>query len=294
MFIKQVSSITGLTKKAIEYYTLQGLIAPAVLHNGYRDYGESDIELLHKISVLRKLGISTEEIKTVLADDSNSALQDISVRKELNLQREARKKEILDELSRGVPYSDISAKLQSLENSKTITEKLLDAFPGYYGRFICLHFAPYLNVPIETKSQQAAFDTILSFLDSVPSLELPQDLQEYLIEGTRHIGTEQLTKLVESTKKSVENPDEFLSENKEFLEEYLAYKQSEEYKNSPANRLMGLMREFNSTTGYYDVFIPALKQLSPSYAEYYRNLERANDKLLSEYPQIEHLNSPNG
>ena len=78
MLIKQVSTITGLTKKAIEYYTLQGLVAPAVLNNGYRDYSQNDIELLNKISVLRKLGISTEEIKTVLADHSNSALQDIS------------------------------------------------------------------------------------------------------------------------------------------------------------------------------------------------------------------------
>ncbi|MBU9727323.1 MerR family transcriptional regulator [Diplocloster modestus] len=294
MLIKQVSKLTGLTKKAIEYYTLQGLIAPAVLNNGYRDYSENDIEQLNKISVLRKLGISTEEIKTVLADHSNSTLQDISVRKELNLQRESRKKEILDELSRGVPYSDISARLQTLENSKTITEKFLDAFPGYYGRFICMHFAPFLNEPIETESQQNAFDTILTFLDSTPSLELPQDLQEYLMEGTSHISTEQITGMLENTKKSIENPDEFLSDNKEFLEQYLAYKKSDEYKNSPANKLMKLMKEFYSTTGYYDVFIPALKQLSHSYSEYYRHLEIANDRLLSEYPEIEHLDDPNG
>ena len=159
MLIKQVSTITGLTKKAIEYYTLQGLVAPAVLNNGYRDYSQNDIELLNKISVLRKLGISTEEIKTVLADHSNSALQDISLRNELHFQRESRKKEILDELSRGLPYSDIRSKLQALENGKTITEKLLEAFPGYYGRFICMHFATFLNEPIETESQQNAFDT---------------------------------------------------------------------------------------------------------------------------------------
>ncbi|MBU9738656.1 MerR family transcriptional regulator [Diplocloster agilis] len=294
MLIKQVSTITGLTKKAIEYYTLQGLVAPAVLNNGYRDYSQNDIELLNKISVLRKLGISTEEIKTVLADHSNSALQDISLRKELHFQRESRKKEILDELSRGLPYSDIRSKLQALENGKTITEKLLEAFPGYYGRFICMHFATFLNEPIETESQQNAFDTILDFLDNIPSLELPQDLQDYLAEGTRHIGTEQITDMLKNTRQSIENPDEFLSDNKEFLEQYLAYKKSDEYKKSPAGKLTKLMKEFYSTTGYYDVFIPALKKLSHSYSEYYRHLEIANDRLISEYPEIEHLDDLKG
>ncbi|MEG6523483.1 MerR family transcriptional regulator [Desulfotomaculum sp. 1211_IL3151] len=43
MLINQVSKTTGLTKKAIEYYTLQELISPSVLNNGYRDYSKNDI-----------------------------------------------------------------------------------------------------------------------------------------------------------------------------------------------------------------------------------------------------------
>lgn len=185
MLINHVSKATGLTKKAIEYYTLQGLVSPSVLDNGYRDYNEHDIELLNKISVLRKLDISTDEIKTILMDKSNTALQVISVRKELNFQREAAKKAILDKLSSGKSYSEISAELQAIDNSKTITEKLLEAFPGYYGRFICLHFTRFLNEPIKTNRQQSAYERIISFLDNIPSFTLPEDLQEYLIEGDR-------------------------------------------------------------------------------------------------------------
>lgn len=290
MLINQVSKITGLTKKAIEYYTLQGLISPSVLDNGYRDYNESDIKLLNKISVLRKLDISTDEIKTILIDETNTALQTISVHKELSFQRESVKKAILDRLSKGKSYSDISTELQVVENSKTITEKLLEAFPGYYGRFICLHFARFLNEPVKTESQQAAYETILSFLDNTPTLTLPQDLQDYLIEGTKHIGTEQIAEIIQNTKESIENPDIFLSDNKEMLEQYLAYKQSDEYKNSPAYRIMELMRQFNSTSGYYDIFIPALKRLSSSYSKYYQQIEIANEKLLTQYPEIENMN----
>lgn len=286
MLINQVSKATGLTKKAIEYYTSQGLVSPSVLENGYRNYSENDVEDLRKIFVLRRLDIGTDEIKIILSDKRNTALQSVSVRKELQFQREVAKKAILDQLSGGKAFSEINENLQTLENSKTITEKILDAFPGYYGRFVCLHFARFLNEPIRTENQQAAYETIVTFLDNAPALNLPEELQEYLTEGTKHIGTEQIKDIVESTRKSIENPDNFLSENKEVLEQYLAFKQSEEYKNSPAYKVMELLKEFNSASGYYDIFIPALKQLSGSYAEYYNHMEAANEKLSTQYPEI--------
>lgn len=290
MLIHEVSRATGVTKKAIEYYCEQGLICPAILENGYRDFGQNEVERLGQISVLRKLGISGEEIKTVLSDESGNALQRLSVQKELSLKREQAKKALLEQLSSGKSYAEISAELQTIETGKTITEKLLEAFPGYYGRFICLHFARFLNEPIKTEKQQAAYEKILAFLDNLPPLDLPEDLLEYLSENTRQIGTQQINTMIQSTQKSIENPDEFLSENKEFLEQYLAYKQSEEYQNSPAYKMMALLKTFNSTSGYYDVFLPALKELSSSYAQYYRQLEIANETILSRYPEIEKWN----
>lgn len=289
MLINQVSKNTGLTKKAIEYYTLQGLVSPFVLENGYRDYSEQDVQKLEKISVLRKLDIGTDEIKIILCDASNTALHAACVKKELQAQRQTAKKEILNQLSCGKPYAEISVQLQALDSSKTITEKILEAFPGYYGRFICLHFARFLNEPVETQSQQTAYETVITFLDTVETLTLPEDVQAYLIEATQHIGTQQIAQLIESTKHSIENPDEFLAENKEMLEQYLAYKQSDEYKNSPGYQLMAQMKHFNKTNGYNDVFIPAMRQLSNSYREYYQQLELANEKLLKQYPELEKL-----
>lgn len=289
MLINEVIKITGLTKKAIEYYIERELIFPSILENGYRDFTDSQVEQLNKISVLRKLGISTEDIKTLLEDESRKSLQDFTIKKELDIQIEQVKKSILDKLARGKGYSEISAELQMIENRKTITQKLLDAFPGYYGRFVCLHFARFLNEPIKTNSQQLAYKKVISFLDNAMSLKLPEDLREYLIDNTKDISTVQITEMIENTKKSIENPDEFLSNNKEMLEQYLDYKQSDEYKNSPAHKIMSLMKEFNRASGYNNIFIPALKELSPSYAEYYKQLEIANEKLLAQYPGIEEL-----
>lgn len=51
MLIKEVCSLTGLTKKAISYYEKQGLIEVRKGNNGYREYSKEDVASLNKISL---------------------------------------------------------------------------------------------------------------------------------------------------------------------------------------------------------------------------------------------------
>lgn len=289
MFINEVSKLTKLTKKAIEYYTSQGLLSPSVAENGYRAYSGQDITRLEKIRVLRKLDIPTEEIKQILDDKTNAALRTVAVKKELELQQDRKKQAILQKLCEGSAYEGVSAELQAVEQGKTILDRLLSAFPGYYGRFVCMHFARFLNEPIQSPAQQAAYETVLSFLDAVPALDIPKELEDYMTAYTSGIGTDQISDMLDAVKKSYENPDAFLQNNAEMLESYLQFKKSAAYKNSSACKLMELLRTFNRTSGYNDVFIPAMKQLSASYAAYYRRMETANEKLLAQYPEIQKL-----
>lgn len=289
MLISETVKLTGLTKKAIEYYIEQGLTEPALLDNGYRDFSEADLERLKKIAVLRKLGVGTDRIKSVLEDKTGDVLSRISLQKELSLQREQARNAILDKLRREMSYEDITPELEALDRSTTITEKLLEAFPGSYGRFVCLHFARFLNEPVTTAGQQEAYLVILEFLDNVPPLDIPQDLFEYLEDSVRHLQTQDISDMLTTMAESYKQPDQFLTDNKEFLEQYLAYRQSDEFRDSLNGRLLCLMKRFNSASGYNDVFLPAMKRLSGSYSAYYSSMEAANEILLERYPDIADL-----
>ena len=74
MLINEVCKRCGLTKKAIEYYEEQGLTRPQIMENGYRVFSEDDVIQLNKIAVLRGLGISVADIKTVLAENDRFKL----------------------------------------------------------------------------------------------------------------------------------------------------------------------------------------------------------------------------
>jgi DNA-binding transcriptional MerR regulator len=287
LLINQVCETVNLTKKAIEYYIEQDLIHPVVLENNYRDFSQSDVERLTKISMYRRLGLSVHDIKAVLSDNTGEALQRIAIQKELNSQREKAKKATLDKLCRGQSYADIITDLESIDFNATITEKLLHAFPGYFGRFLSLHFARFLNNPIDTVDERLAYAEIISFLDNSPALVFPDDVQAFLDENTMEYSPETINIMLANTKQAIENPEAFVSENKETMQQYLEFKQSDEYRVSPLSKLKTLLKDFCGSSGYYDIFIPAMKRLSKPYAEYYSQLETADEKMLTRFPEIE-------
>ena len=68
MKINEVEALVGITKKNIRFYEAEGLLTPRRnSDNGYRDYGEAEVETLRRIKLLRKLGLPLEEIRQMLS-----------------------------------------------------------------------------------------------------------------------------------------------------------------------------------------------------------------------------------
>ena len=64
MKINEVEALVGITRKNIRFYEAEGLLSPRRnSQNGYRDYGETEVEALRRIKLLRKLGVPLEEIR---------------------------------------------------------------------------------------------------------------------------------------------------------------------------------------------------------------------------------------
>ena len=68
MRINEVEALVGITKKNIRFYEAEGLLSPRRSSaNGYRDYGEAEVETLQRIKLMRKLGVPLEEIRRMQA-----------------------------------------------------------------------------------------------------------------------------------------------------------------------------------------------------------------------------------
>jgi DNA-binding transcriptional MerR regulator len=68
MQIKELSDRTGLQDKTIRFYEEVGVLPPPKrLPNGYRDYGEADVERVKFVAGLRRLDFSLDDVSEILA-----------------------------------------------------------------------------------------------------------------------------------------------------------------------------------------------------------------------------------
>lgn len=286
MLINEVLRECRLTRKAVEYYEAQGLIAPKVGENGYRNYSPDDIAVLKEIRVLRKLGLSISEIKEILASPHKpSTLAKCKYRMELEVEKAEARKRCLEHLAKDYDVDEASRFIdEEMEQQFTIKEKLLQAFPGGYGLYLCMHFGPFLHGSIDTPEKERAYNQIIEYLDSVQQMEFPRELEEFLEQGLGHMEEEQIQSLNGAVMDAVDNPERYLEEHRETIQKYLEYVDSEAYKNSPACQMKQMFVKFQKESGYYDVFIENLKILSESYREYDQKLRAANKILLEKFP----------
>lgn len=283
MLLHEVIRRTGLTRKAVEYYIAQGLLSPNAAENGYRTFGEDDVSRLEMIAAYRKLGVGIADIRSILDGDEKQVLSRLLLGQTLAAQREERKRELLKAIVCGVPVLELSAQLDALSAQESIANRLFAAFPGVFGQYFALHFAHFLQQPIETDVQRKAYETIVKWLDNLPPLDLPDDLCAFLDDAARFTDAQQMGDIHAAVLAASENPETYLREHQDALRTYMAMRDTEEYKASPAARLMDHMKEFQRHSGYIDVFLPAMERLSPSYADYRRKLNRADGVFAEEF-----------
>lgn len=79
MTVKEVSSLTGVSIRTLQYYDKIGLLAPAdYTESGYRLYDDTALERLQQILLFRELEFPLKEIRRILSEpdfDRDKALE---------------------------------------------------------------------------------------------------------------------------------------------------------------------------------------------------------------------------
>ena len=282
MYIHEAAERSGTTKKAIEYYCMKGLLSPRVSENGYKDFSEEDVACLKKISLLRNLGVSVEDIRELLSGKDDTALRRTIEKQETILRRRKEQNEMLKELEASQDWDAVYLKAAAAESRQSVTDRLTAAFPGFWGKYLALHFGQFLQEPVRIGDQEKALREVCDYLDSV-QLEVPEELKDCLDEMDTDIGCQAADQADTALSEAAEDPEGWLKHNREIIDQYLEFQKTAEYRNSPGAKLKELIREFNEEQGYNSVFIPAMRRLSPAYDEYLAKLEKADRIFMQQF-----------
>lgn len=284
MMIKEVQELTGLSRKAIEYYQQKGLIDPAVLENGYRDYSREEADTLRHIALLRALDVPLDDIKALLSGSAGPGALLRTRQTDMDLRQ--RKTQLMEEYAKTGPTDDLKSKLDALGREESLAKRFFRLLPGYFGQMLLYNFAPFLKDPAACEEQERAFEEAVSFLDSLPPLRLPPDLAEAAESAAEDLSLDVMRQIQKGKRAALRDPEGWFKEHEHFIKAYGQMKQTEEYCSAPAVRVDERLKTYLMETGYYERFIPLMRRLSPAYDEYYREILRANTILMGENAKL--------
>ena len=277
MRIQEAAKAVGCTQRAIKFYEEKGLL-PSVTRseNGYRVYTQDDLRTLHAIQAYRKLGISIGDIKTLLAGKNTQLLNDILAQKKADA---AAKQEEIQALEAFIASGD-EAQLDEAVDYESIAQAMREQLPGFFGQYLSRHFAPYLNIRIHTQEQQEAYQRILTFWDN-PSLKLPllYHLSAALSMLVPPISAEQMDAKL---KAMLRFDKAAYARMLEQTEKSIRLRENPLIRYSPGEVLKRKMMRSLRNSGYFDIFIPQMKRLSPTYKAYHDAMDALNTRLCND------------
>lgn len=279
MRLNKVIKQVDLSKRAIKFYEEKGLLKTKRDSNGYRNYTDKDISLLKEISSYRKMGIGLSDIKEILNDKSVLKQILIEKKKEITISQNE-----LEALEKFIENNNIEELYDSVDY-KTFADAIQNSIPGFYGYYFLNHFLPYLQIRIQTKEQQEAYNRLIEFWDNT-NIRIPflMKLNSWILFklNSKKSLIVQIEQIDSQIKEMLNPTEEEYEKLKKKVNDGYKLKNSIFYKYS----LIGIsqrkfMKELQNK-GYNDIFIPSMIALSPKYKEYHNALMAINKRICDD------------
>lgn len=279
MRLNEVIKQVDLSKRAIKFYEEKGLLKTKRDSNGYRNYTDKDISLLKEISSYRKMGIGLSDIKGILNDKSVLKQILIEKKKEITISQNE-----LEALEKFIENNNIEELYDSVDY-RTLADAIQNSIPGFYGYYFLNHFLPYLQIRIQTKEQQEAYNRLIEFWDNT-NIRIPflMKLNSWILFklNSKKSLIVQIEQIDSQIKEMLNPTEEEYEKLKKKVNDGYKLKNSIFYKYS----LIGIsqrkfMKELQNK-GYNDIFIPSMIALSPKYKEYHNALMAINKRICDD------------
>ncbi len=135
--INKLAKLAGITTRTLRYYDEIGLLSPKrVSSNGYRVYGQKEVDLLQQILFYRELGVQLDEIRNIVLSknyDGFAALQGhLSALKAKKEQIEL----LIANVEKTIAASKGEIKMNDREKFEGFKQKMIEENERKYGKEI--------------------------------------------------------------------------------------------------------------------------------------------------------------
>lgn len=276
MKIQEVCDYCHITKKAIYYYEKQHLIHICKNQNGYREFSDEDVQRIQEIVLYRSFDIAIGDIRYLLDLEIN---QKKSYLQKIYQQRQKQIDYMQDNLKQMHDYIE-NDKQDYVGRISDIYQVMKDSIPQPFFEMFYEHFESYLHMTIQTSKQYEAYQRIIDFWNHF-EIKIPLSYRLLLlISGLNQEKLKQGWHDVHLYKNQLLEQEDAYEKMKQLCLQNYHLQQKWWYRLLNYHQRKMKIKLRNS--GYYDILLPAMCDLSQDYACYYQQLTKLNQKVCQE------------
>lgn len=132
--INQLAKLAGVSTRTLRYYDQCGLLPPkTVRSNGYRIYGETEVNRLQQILFYRELGVELSEIGRILAENDFDGLSALQNHLAALREKRARLDRLIGNVQKSISSMKGDTEMTDEEKFEGFKEKLISDNEQKYG-----------------------------------------------------------------------------------------------------------------------------------------------------------------
>ncbi|WP_099221822.1 MerR family transcriptional regulator [Listeria costaricensis] len=135
--IQKLALLAGVTPRTLRYYDQIGLLKPArASTNGYRIYGQAEVDRLQQILLYRELELGLDEIKELLDDPSFDRKSALMNHQQKLLAKKGRLERIIELVDRSIQAEERMITMTDQEKFDAFKDQLVHENEAQYGKEI--------------------------------------------------------------------------------------------------------------------------------------------------------------
>ncbi|PKR85442.1 MerR family transcriptional regulator [Heyndrickxia camelliae] len=132
--VQKLAKMAGVSTRTLRYYDEIGILKPARMNSsGYRIYGPAEVDRLQQILFYRELGVSLENIKSIITDPSFDRTHALKEHREELLAKRAQLDQLIENVNKTIAVSEGRMIMSDKEKFEGFKQKLIEDNEKKYG-----------------------------------------------------------------------------------------------------------------------------------------------------------------
>ncbi|HWR61623.1 MAG TPA: MerR family transcriptional regulator [Clostridia bacterium] len=135
--VQKLGRLAGISTRTLRYYDEVGILKPARINSsGYRIYGQQEVDRLQQILFYRELGVSLEDIRSIVTSPAFDGVNALREHRERLLEKREQLDLLIANVEKTIAQAEGRIKMSDKEKFEGFKQRLIDENEKKYGEEI--------------------------------------------------------------------------------------------------------------------------------------------------------------